>query len=61
MCPHKSRNEVLNRQNQKTEILPANRDIFPETEEELKEFSRNLEGGAENDKNTKKFCWWKTD
>jgi len=56
MCPHKSRNEVLNRQNQKTEILPANRDIFPETEEELKEFSRNLEGGAENDKNTKKFC-----
>ena len=49
MCPHGFRNETLCNlchQSQKTKNHHPNNDIFPETEEELKEFTKNLE---END------------
>jgi len=37
-----SENEILDQQSQKTKNYHPNNDIFPETEEELKEFIKNL-------------------
>ena len=42
MRPRGSENEILGKQNQKTKNYHPNNDSFPETEEELKEFIKNL-------------------
>lgn len=50
MCPHGYANEKLCNLCQMTNRItspkphPPNNDILPETKEELKEFTRNLEG-----------------